>query len=263
MVLCPQLLAKRRGDQHVILQEEDENHQPLVQQQRSRRKFLTTVAAASNSLLWLSPLVAAADDEQQEETEKLPVLKTSSGLKYIDLRVGTGTSPEYGNLVSIAYTAYIKLPETTAAGKKKYNTQPQAFDQQDAYLIKHGNAQMIAGLDEGLHTMKVGGRRRILIPPKLGFVDVGLGPVPELPWNRWKLNKLLDDMVAVAGGTLIYEVTLKSVLVDEADQGYYQDSSLTPEEFATLQKNLRIKANAELAEQAKQAAITSGEDKIL
>ena len=96
----------------------------------------------------------------------------------------------------------------------------------DGYLIKHGNGMMIAGLDEGLHTMKVGGKRRILIPSKLGYVDTALGPMPEMPWNRWKLNNLLDDMVAVAGGTIIFEVAMLSIVEDEADQGYYSDDSL-------------------------------------
>jgi FKBP-type peptidyl-prolyl cis-trans isomerase 2 len=155
--------------------------------------------------------------------------------------------------------AYIKLPKNS----KNYPDTPIRFDRQDSYLLKHGNGQNIPGLDEGLHTMKIGGTRRILIPPKLGYVDVGLGPIPELPWNRWKLNQLLDQMVELSGGTVIYEVTLQNIIPDEADLGYYQDDSLTPEQFATLRENLRIRGNEELAAEAAQASITSGEDRIL
>jgi FKBP-type peptidyl-prolyl cis-trans isomerase len=125
---------------------------------------------------------------------------------------------------------------------------------------------MIPGLDEGLHTMKVGGTRRILIPPKLGFIDIGLGPLPDMPWNRYRLNQLLDQMMELSGGTVIYEVTLLSVIPDEADLGYYTDASLSPEDFATLRENLRVKGNAgRIQEQAAAAAATTtiqGQDRV-
>ena len=63
-----------------------------------------------------------------------------------------------------------------------------------------------------------------------------------MPWDRYKLNKLLDQMVELSSGTLIYEVALKLVIADEVDQGFYQDSSLTPAEFATFLENLQRKA---------------------
>ena len=221
----------------------------------SRRDFWTKAAGASASLIALPGLAGAAEDKNEQDGG-FTVVKTSSGLKYIDLQPGTGSSPEYGNLCSISYKAYIKLPGSEA--------QPQKFDQTDGYLLKHGNGRMIAGLDEGLHTMKVGGVRRILIPPKLGYVDVGLGPLPEMPWNRYKLNNLLDQMVAVAGGTIIYEVNLKNVIVDEADQGYYEDDSLTPEEFETLRENLRIKASEKLKKEAAENSLgVTGQERLL
>lgn len=74
------------------------------------------------------------------------VIKTPSGLKYLDLVQGTGRTPAYGEYVSISYTGYIKLPSNA----KRYSTEPQKFDHVDAYLLKHGNGRTIAGLDEGL-----------------------------------------------------------------------------------------------------------------
>jgi hypothetical protein len=130
---------------------------------------------------------------------------------------GSGPSPNYGQLCSIKYTAYLKLPN---------RPDKQRFDA-DTFLLKHGNGRLIAGLDEGLHTMKVGGQRRLIIPPKLGFVDDALGPVPESPFDRMRLNQLLADMVEQRGGNLIYDVQLLNVIDDEADQGYYDDFSLT------------------------------------
>ena len=170
---------------------------------------------------------------KMEGGKSVTVFKTKSGLQYIDIVEGQGASPKYGNFVSIAYKGFVKLPD--AKGK---TFDLDEFDEEKQYLIKHGNGRNIPGLDEGLHTMKVGGKRRIIIPPKLGYVTFGLGPLPEGPYERWKLNRLIDRMVELKGGNLIFDVEMKSILEDEADQGYYDDESLSPEDFATLRQNI-------------------------
>uniref|UniRef100_A0A7S4NDU7 peptidylprolyl isomerase n=1 Tax=Odontella aurita TaxID=265563 RepID=A0A7S4NDU7_9STRA len=162
------------------------------------------------------------------------LFQTKSGLKYIELREGSGPTPRYGQLVSISYKAYVKLPDIKGQTQKL-----DEFDSDRAYLIKHGNGRTIPGLDEGLHTMKIGGKRRIIIPPKLGYVSPGVGPIPEGPLARRKLNSLLDKMIEVRGGNVVFDVELRSAMDDEADQGYYEDGSLSPEDFDTLRKNLQ------------------------
>mmetsp|Transcript_18914 Transcript_18914/g.21675 ORF Transcript_18914/g.21675 Transcript_18914/m.21675 type:complete len:236 (-) Transcript_18914:268-975(-) len=182
--------------------------------------FITTIAGS----VALSPAFAA-DESGQKEVSGVTVYKTKSGLQYIELEKGSGPSPMYGQLVSITFTAYMQLPNKKE--KEKFDS--------DSSLFKHGSARMIAGLDEGLHTMKVGGKRRMIIPPKLGFVTGALGPVPQSPLARMKLNQLLDKMVEVRGGNLIYDVELKLARDDEADQGYYTDTTLSDEEMAIIQ----------------------------
>lgn len=202
----------------------------LSLQPSSRRQVLSTAAAAA-------ALVSTATSPSHADTpiksDEVQVFATPSGLKYIDLREGEGNvTPRYGQLLAIKYTGYIKLP----------NSEKQKFDA-STFLVKHGNGRTIPGLDEGLHTMKAGGVRRLIIPPKLGYVQVGLGPLPESPFARLKLSKLLDDMVEQRGGNVIFDVELKSFIDDEADQGYYEDASLTPEQFDTLRTNLQKKAS--------------------
>lgn len=176
--------------------------------------------------------------------EGVTLYTTKSGLKYIDIKEGTGPSPRYGQLCSISYKAYVKLPD-----KSDKKSKLDEYDSDNGYLIKHGNGRMIPGLDEGLHTLKVGGKRRLIIPPKLGYVGPGvLGPLPEGPLGRYKLNKLLNEMVEVRGGNVVFDVELRSVIDDEADQGYYEDASLTPEDFNTLRENLQAKASQAKAE---------------
>jgi len=127
------------------------------------------------------------------------------------------------------------------AGK---NTKPELYDQDSAFLTKHGNGRLIPGLDEGLHTLKVGGKRRLIIPPKLGYIASGLGPLPSGFLARGKLNSLLEQMIEKQGGQVIFEIEMLGVVEDEADQGYYYDKSLTPEQFNTLRTNIQ-KATAE------------------
>ena len=176
---------------------------------------------------------------QNVDGKSVTVFKTKSGVQYIDLVEGTGISPKYGNFVSISYKAYIKLPDIQGKASKL-----DQFDSDQAYLVKHGNGRTVPGLDEGIHTMKVGGKRRIIIPPKLGYVTSGLGPIPPGPIGRWKLNHLLDKMVEVKGGNLVFDVEVRSVIEDEADQGYYDDESLSPEDFNTLRQNLESSQQA-------------------
>lgn len=157
--------------------------------------------------------------------------KLPSGLKYIELEPGTESAltPRYGQVCVFSYKAYVKLP----TDKEK-----QQFDSSSSFVTKHGNGRIIAGLDEGLHTMRPGGLRRVIIPPKLGFVESGLGPLPVYPWDRYKLSNLIDKMVEQRGGNLVYDIRLVKVFDDEADQGYYDDLELSPEELEEIQNRL-------------------------
>jgi len=201
---------------------------------------ITTATSLLMGSSFLTALDANAVETSSINEGTQEVFQLPSGLKYIEIKEGTGPTPMYGQLVSIAYKGYIKLPKS----KEDANPKPQVFGQSNAYLLKHGNGRTIPGLDQGLHTMRVGGTRRLIIPAKLGYVRSGLGPLPPSPWDRYRLNNLLDDMVRLQGGNLVFEVTLLSAINDEADQGYYNDASLTPEEFETLRSNLQQKSKA-------------------
>lgn len=193
----------------------------------SRRDLLGT----SLGIMALSlPSLSRAEDSVDAK-DGVTMYKTSSGLKYIELEAGdpSSLSPRYGQLCIISYTAYLKLPN---------KSEKEKFDTGTGFVLKHGNGMLIPGLDEGLHTMKKGGLRRIIIPPKLGFVKSGLGPLPDMPWNRFRLNRLLDEMIVQRGGNLVYDVQLLNFFDDEADQGYYEDEELSAEEFEEIQRRL-------------------------
>ena len=87
-----------------------------------------------------------------------------------DLTVGTGQEATNGDTLSVNYTGWLFDPN--AAENK--GTQ---FDSGD-FSFTLGAGQVIAGWDQGLLGMRVGGRRRIVIPPELGYGSSGQGPIP-------------------------------------------------------------------------------------
>ena len=94
-----------------------------------------------------------------------------SGLKYIDVKVGTGASPRTGQTCVMHYTGWLYED-----GKKgaKFDS---SVDRGEPFEFKIGMGQVIRGWDEGVATMKVGGKRTLIIPPSLGYGARGAGGV--------------------------------------------------------------------------------------
>ncbi len=79
---------------------------------------------------------------------------TKSGLKYIDMVVGEGESPETGTKVTVHYTGYL-------TDGKKFDS---SVDRNQPFTFSLGIGQVIKGWDEGVATMKPGGKRKLIIP---------------------------------------------------------------------------------------------------
>jgi FKBP-type peptidyl-prolyl cis-trans isomerase len=95
------------------------------------------------------------------------VVTTPSGLKYVEIEEGTGATPQTGQTVTVHYIG-------TLEGGKKFDS---SRDRDRPFDFKLGAGQVIKGWDEGLSTMKVGGRRKLIIPPELGYGERGAGGV--------------------------------------------------------------------------------------
>jgi peptidylprolyl isomerase len=100
-----------------------------------------------------------------------PVMTTPSGLKIIDTLPGTGASPKTGQTCVMHYTGW--LYENATKGKKF----DSSVDRNEPFAFKIGVGQVIPGWDEGVLTMKVGGKRTLIIPPGLGYGARGAGGV--------------------------------------------------------------------------------------
>src|SRR5471032_1422200 len=98
-------------------------------------------------------------------------MTTESGLKIIDTTVGTGASPKTGQTCVMHYTGW--LSEEGAKGKKF----DSSVDRGSPFEFPIGMKRVIGGWDEGVATMKVGGKRTLIIPPVLGYGARGAGGV--------------------------------------------------------------------------------------
>jgi peptidylprolyl isomerase len=112
-----------------------------------------------------------------------PEIVTASGLKYVDLVQGDGPSPQTGQTVSVNYIG-------TLTNGMKFDS---SYDHGKPYDFRIGTGNVIKGWDEGVMSMKVGGKRKLIVPPALGY---GVrGSPPNIPGNS----------------TLVFEVELLSV----------------------------------------------------
>jgi ketosteroid isomerase-like protein len=98
-------------------------------------------------------------------------MTTESGLKYEDIVVGTGASPQPGQQVTVNYTGMLE------DGTKFDSSVDPAFNHVQPFKFNIGIGQVIKGWDEGVMTMKVGGKRKLVIPPQLGYGARGAGGV--------------------------------------------------------------------------------------
>jgi FKBP-type peptidyl-prolyl cis-trans isomerase len=126
------------------------------------------LVTSSISLMAVSALFMSAGASAQTAGKPM---KTASGLEIIDTVVGTGASPETGQSCSMHYTGWLYID-----GKKgaKFDS---SLDRGSPFSFKIGVKQVIGGWDEGVASMKVGGKRTLIIPPEPGYGARGAGGV--------------------------------------------------------------------------------------
>ena len=97
--------------------------------------------------------------------------KTESGLSFEDVEVGTGASPASGQTCVMHYTGWLWVDGAKGA---RFDS---SLDRGRPFEFPIGRGRVIKGWDEGVASMKVGGKRTLLIPPELGYGDRGAGGV--------------------------------------------------------------------------------------
>ena len=134
-----------------------------------------TVPAQETEAVQVAQASTSADDLAPEATPDTPMTEnsentenmvtTDSGLQYVDLVEGTGAMPQTGQTVQVHYTG--TLEDGTQFDSSRDRNRPFSF--------RIGVGQVIRGWDEGVSSMRVGGRRQLIIPPDLGYGARGAG----------------------------------------------------------------------------------------
>jgi peptidylprolyl isomerase len=117
--------------------------------------------------------MAAAGSESDGNAPGIPELhgtieSTSSGMRYIDEVVGDGPIPTNGQNVAVHYTGWL-------TNGKKFDS---SRDRGEPFRFPLGAGRVIRGWDEGVASMHMGGKRRLILPPELGYGAQGVGPIP-------------------------------------------------------------------------------------
>ncbi len=119
------------------------------------------------------PIVSASPTPASEDTGPPPVADeptfSETGLGIIDIEAGSGETPEMGKLVVVHYTGWLSEDGT------KFDS---SLDRGPPFEFALGAGQVIAGWDEGVATMKVGGTRRLIIPSELAYGEEGRPGIP-------------------------------------------------------------------------------------
>jgi peptidylprolyl isomerase len=112
-------------------------------------------------------LTAMADDKKDKDEK---VITTASGLKYLELKIGDGKEAKEGSRVNVHYT-----------GTLENGTKFDSSLGKEPYPVTIGKTSVIQGWHEGLTGMKAGGKRKLIIPPKLAYGEDGRPP--QIPPN--------------------------------------------------------------------------------
>lgn len=128
--------------------------------------FIGGGSGGASSALPVQPVTQPAP--QGQPAAQGAMVTTATGLQYVDQVVGSGAQPQPGQTVVVHYTGY--LDNGTVFDSSVQRGQPFEF--------QLGIGQVIAGWDEGLASMRAGGKRRLIIPANLAYGSQANGPIP-------------------------------------------------------------------------------------
>ncbi|KAK4420991.1 Peptidyl-prolyl cis-trans isomerase FKBP17-1, chloroplastic [Sesamum alatum] len=178
----------------------------------------TTRRAAALSLITLTTTFfsgLAFSDSYSWSKPDFVELPASGGVKALDLRIGDGETPSNGDKVVIHYYGRLAAKQgwrfDSTYDHKDENGEPIPFE----FVL--GSGKVISGIESAVRSMKVGGIRRVIIPPSQGYQNTSQEPIPPNFFDRQRLFTTIFNPTRLANGEgstlgiLIFDVELVSV----------------------------------------------------
>ncbi|KAJ8545217.1 hypothetical protein K7X08_017800 [Anisodus acutangulus] len=174
--------------------------------QKSRRLISLSLSALvfSTSNSWANPQVP-----------KFLELPNSGGVKALDLRIGDGVTPLDGDVVAIHYYGRLAAKQgwrfDSTYDHKDETGEPIPF----SFVL--GSGKVISGIETAVRSMKVGGLRRVIIPPSQGYQNTSQEPLPPNYFDRQRLFTTIFNPTRLANGegstlgTVIFDIELVSL----------------------------------------------------
>jgi len=129
-----------------------------------RARLMATLA-----VVVLTSMVSMVSDDSASAQSAAKPVTTATGLQMIDTKVGTGASPRQNQTAIVHYTGWLYV---NGVKGKKFDS---SVDRNEPFEFPVGQGRVIAGWDQGVATMKVGGKRTLIVPPQLGYGARGAG----------------------------------------------------------------------------------------
>lgn len=142
-----------------------------LREMNMRTRFAANAITAFILMTGLSVVFAASSASIATAQTAGKTMTTASGLQITDSVVGTGETPKTGQTCVMHYTGWLYV---NGIKGKKFDS---SVDRGEPFEFPIGRGRVISGWDEGVATMKVGGKRTLIIPPALGYGERGAGGV--------------------------------------------------------------------------------------
>ncbi|GAV80793.1 FKBP_C domain-containing protein [Cephalotus follicularis] len=205
----------------------DERSSMIYKQEIERRKVVLTSIGLLAGALWNSPMSEAlaaqfADmpalrgkDYGKTKMRYPDYTETDSGLQYKDLRVGNGPKPKMGETVLVNWDGYT-IGYYGRIFEARNKTKGGSFegDDKDLYKFRLGTQEVIPAFEEAVSGMALGGIRRIIVPPELGYPENDYnksGPRPTTFSGQRALDFVLRNQ-GLIDKTLLFDIELVKIL---------------------------------------------------
>ncbi|OIT06205.1 PREDICTED: peptidyl-prolyl cis-trans isomerase FKBP17-1, chloroplastic [Nicotiana attenuata] len=178
--------------------------------QKSRRAF-----SLSAFTLSFSALIFSNGPSSNAQVPQFTELPNSGGVKALDLRIGDGDTPLDGDVVAIHYYGRLAAKQgwrfDSTYDHKDETGEPIPF----SFIL--GSGKVISGIESAVRSMKVGGLRRVIIPPSQGYQNTSQEPLPPNYFDRQRLFTTIFNPTRLANGegatlgTVIFDIELVSL----------------------------------------------------